>query len=37
MRMISHAAAIELADKLKDNLSDDERMVDAVIAHNEGI
>lgn len=37
MEIISRAAAIELADKLKDNLPDDERMDDAVIAHNEGI
>lgn len=37
MSVINREAAIELADKLKDNLPDDERMVDAVIAHNEGI
>lgn len=37
MELISREAAIELADKLKDNLPDDERIADAVIAHNEGI
>ena len=35
--VISRKAAIALADKLKDNLPDDERIADAVMAHNEGI
>lgn len=34
---ISRRAAIALADKLKHSLPNDERMADAVIAHNEGI
>lgn len=34
---ISRRAAIELADELKDDLPDDERTADAVMAHNEGI
>jgi hypothetical protein len=34
---ISRQAAIELADELKDGLPDDERIADAVMAHNEGI
>ena len=34
---ISRQEAIELADELKDDLPDDERMADAVMAHNEGI
>lgn len=35
--LISRQAAIELADTLKDDLPDDERIADAVIAHNEGV
>ena len=35
--LISRQAAIELADSLKDDLPDDERIADAVMAHNEGI
>jgi hypothetical protein len=35
--MISRQAAIALADNLKDNLPDDERVADAVMVHNEGI
>ena len=35
--MISRQAAIELANSLKDNLPDDERIADIVMAHNEGI
>lgn len=35
--LISRKAATELADNLKDDLPDDERMADAVMAHNEGI
>ena len=34
---ISRRAAIELANILKDDLPDDERIADAVMAHNEGI
>lgn len=34
---ISRQAAIALADSLKNNLPDDERTADCVIAHNEGI
>ncbi len=34
---ISRQAAIALANSLKDDLPDDERMADAVMAHNEGI
>ena len=35
--LISRQAAIALADTLKDDLPDDERIADAVIAHNEGV
>ena len=35
--LISRQSAIALADKLKDDFPDDERIADAVIAHNEGI
>lgn len=35
--LISRQAAIALADKLKDDLPDDERISDMVMAHNEGI
>lgn len=35
--LISRQVAIALADKLKHSLPNDERMADAVIAHNEGI
>lgn len=35
--LIERQAAIELADTLKDDVTDDERIADAVIAHNEGI
>ena len=35
--LISRQAAIELANSLKDNLPDDERIADIVMAHNEGI
>ena len=35
--LISRRAAIELADELKDDLPDDERIADAVMARNEGI
>jgi len=34
---ISRQAAIELVNSLKDNLPDDERIADIVMAHNEGI
>lgn len=34
---ISRQAAIDLADKLKDHLPDDERISDMVMSHNEGI
>ena len=34
---ISRRAAIELADKLKDNSTNNERIADAVVAHNVGI
>ena len=35
--LISRQAAIALADSLKDDLPDDERIADAVMARNEGI
>lgn len=35
--LISRQAAIALADTLKDDVPDDERIADAVMAHNEGI
>ena len=35
--LISRQAAIELANSLKDDLPDDERIADTVMAHNEGI
>ena len=35
--LISRQAAIALADSLKDDLPDDERIADIVMAHNEGI
>lgn len=35
--LISRKTAIALADSLKDDLPDDERIADTVIAHNEGI
>lgn len=35
--LISRQAALALADSLKDDLPDDERMADIVMAHNEGI
>jgi hypothetical protein len=35
--LISRQDAIALADKLKDDLPDDERIADAAMAHNEGI
>ena len=35
--LISRQAAIALADTLKDDAPDDERIADAVMAHNEGI
>ena len=35
--LISRQAAIALADSLKDDLPDDERIADAVMAHNDGI
>lgn len=35
--MISRAAAITLANSLKDDLPDDERIADTVMAHNEGV
>ena len=35
--LISRQAAIALADSLKDDLPDDERIADTVMAHNEGI
>ena len=37
MDLIERQAAIALANSLKDDLPDDERMADAVMAHNEGI
>ena len=35
--LISRQAAIAVADELKDDLPDDERIADAVMAHNAGI
>ena len=35
--LIDRQAAIALADNLRDDLPDDERIADAVVAHNEGI
>ena len=35
--LISRKAAIALANSLKDDLPDDERIADTVMAHNEGI
>lgn len=35
--LISRREAIELANSLKDDLPDDERIADTVMAHNEGI